>query len=256
MKKILFAVCLVLAGCAGSPQQQAIQQPDSPEKADALYRAKVHTELAASYFSRGQHAVALTELNEALLAYSSYSPAYNMLGLVYMDLKEDQKAEQNFEQALRVNPADSEVHNNYGWYLCNRGRAAESIAHFMAALKNPLYTTPDKAFLNAGICSRKAGNDEGAEKYLLEALNIQPLQRQALHEIADLYFAKGRWADARLYLGRLLLAGPGTAESLWLAVRLDRKLGDRDAEASHSVQLRKQFPDAPQTKAMMSGRYE
>ena len=254
-KKIALTLCLILAGCAGG-QQHVIQQPESSERVDAQYRARVHTELAASYFSLAQYGVALEELNEALRSDASYTPAYNMLGVVYMELKEDRQAEQSFQQALRISPADSEAHNNYGWFLCTRGRMAQSIDHFLEAVKNPLYATPERAYLNAGICTRKQGDDAGAEKYFLSALKIQPLQQQALYNIADLYFAQGRYGDARLHLDRHLRVAAATADSLWLAVRIDRKLRDRDAEASHALQLRKQFPDSPQADLLKSGRYE
>ena len=255
IKKTALALCLVLTGCAGG-QQHVIQQPESSEKIDAQYRARVHTELAASYYSLAQYGVALEELNEALRSDSSYTPAYNMLGVVYMELKEDRQAEQSFEQALRISPADSEAHNNFGWFLCTRGRMAQSIGHFMEAVKNPLYATPERAYLNAGICARKQGDDAGAEKYFQSALKIQPLQQQTLYNIADLYFAQGRYGDARLHLDRHLRVTAATADSLWLAVRIDRKLRDRDAEASHGLQLRKQFPDSPQVDLLKSGRYE
>ncbi len=255
-KKIACTLCLILAGCAGGGEQHMIQQAESSAKVDAQYRARVHTELAASYYSLGQYGVALEELNDALRSDSSYTPAYNMLGVVYMELKEDKQAEQAYEQALRISPSDSETHNNYGWFLCTRGRMGLSIGHFLEAVKNPLYATPERAYLNAGICSRKQGNDSEAEKYFLSALKIQPLQQQVLYNIADLYFSQARFEDARLHLDRHLRVAAATADSLWLAVRIDRKLHDRNAEASHGLQLRKQFPDSPQADLLKSGRFD
>lgn len=254
-KKIAWLMCLMLAGCAGS-QQSMVQQAETPEKTEVQNRARVHTDLAASYYGRAQHGVALEELNVALRADPGFTPAYNMLGLVYMELREDKQAEQAFLEALRFSPNDSEAHNNYGWFLCTHGRAEQSISHFLAAIKNPLYATPDRAYLNAGICARKQGDDAAAERYLLNALKIRPLQQQALYQIAELYFAQGRYEEANHNLGRHLQVTAPSADSLWLAVRLDRKLGDRNAEASHSLQLRRQFPESPQVKLLKSGRYE
>jgi type IV pilus assembly protein PilF len=51
------------------------------------------------------------------------------------------------------------------------------------------------------------------------------------------------------------LAEP-TAESLWLAVRAERKLGDRHAEASLTAQLRRNFPDSKEVRDMKRGAYE
>lgn len=226
------------------------------EVADSRYRAQVHTELGAAYFARGQLGVALEELTIALGSDSSYAPAYNMLGLVYMELREDGKAEDSFRRALSLNPADSDAHNNYGWFLCQRGKVDESIEHFMAALKNPLYTTPDKSYLNAGICSRKKNDDAAAEDFLLKSVKLQPQQPQALFHLADINFKRGNLIEAKSYITRFSRLAAPTAEGLWLGVRIERKLGDRNAEASYGLQLRKNFPDTPEAMALRSGKYE
>ena len=144
------------------------------EQSGSRNRAQAHAELGAAYFARGQMGVALDELNEAVRADSGYAPAYNILGLIYMTLREDAKAEENFRRSLSLDSADSDAHNNYGWFLCQRGQIDESIRHFMAALKNPLYATPEKSYLNAGICSRKKdNNDAEAEDFLAERLGFR-----------------------------------------------------------------------------------
>ena len=47
-----------------------------------------------------------------------------------------------------------------------------------------------------------------------------------------------------------------SAESLWLGLRIERKLGNKTAEASYALQLKRKFPDSPQTQALLSERYE
>lgn len=253
MSRPWLLLSLLLAGCA---QQGVMQQPTTPEGSDAQYRAKTHTELASGYFARAQYGVAMEEVTEALRADASYAPAYNMLGLVYMELREDKQAEQAFTRALSYSPMDSDAHNNYGWFLCSRNRFDESLKHFLAAVKNPLYTTPEKAFLNAGICSAKKGDDVGAEDFLLKALRAQPQQPQALYNLAQLNFRQGRHAEARSYLSRYAQVASPTAESLWLGVRVEHKLGDRDAEAGYGRQLRKLFPDSAEAVLLQQGQYQ
>ena len=64
--------------------------------------------------------VALEEAGIAQRADPTYGPAYNIAGLVYIELKDDRNAEESFRQALRVNSRDSDAHNNYGTFLCTR----------------------------------------------------------------------------------------------------------------------------------------
>ncbi len=263
MKKIAAGLILILAGCAGTGQQPATRTSSTPKYTpqkntvtDAQTRAHVHTDLAAGYFELGNYGVALQEANEALKSDPNYAPAFNVLGLVYMELRDDKSAESNFQRALRLAPLDSDANNNYGWYLCSRKREQESIKYFLAALRNPLYTTPDKSWVNAGICARQAGDLKSAEEYFERALKIRPSQTQALFLMADLAHQRKSHVEAKAYLTRLLREIEPTAATLWLALRVERELGDRNAEASLGFQLRQRFPEARETRALMAGQYE
>lgn len=216
--------------------------------------ARVHTELAGLYFERGQYGVALDEIEQALQADRSFAQAYSVRGLVHMALREDREAEEDFRKSLNLDRNDSDTHNNYGWFLCQRGREKESIPHFMAALKNPLYQTPGRAFLNAGLCSRKIGNNKDAEEFLQRALAAQPGMPQALLAMAEMSFAAGDYAAAKKYFAGYSQSSDNlAAEQLWLAVRIERKMGDRNSEASYGMQLRKRFPDARETQLLLRG---
>jgi len=248
---LLFSLT-VLAGC-GTPSGGGQAAPDHL-KSRASASAKVHTELAGMYYERAQLGIALGEIDLALQADRDYAPAYSMRGLINMELREDKEAEEDFKQSLRLDKSDSQTHNNYGWFLCQRGKEKESIPHFMAALKNPLYTTPERAWLNAGLCSQKAGNVKDAEEFLQRALLVQPGLPQALLGLAELSFTNGDYAAAKKHFtGFSERTDSLTAEQLWLAVRIERKVGDRNSEASYTMQLRKRFPDARETQLLMRG---
>ncbi|MBI2314368.1 MAG: type IV pilus biogenesis/stability protein PilW [Betaproteobacteria bacterium] len=246
-------VALVLAGCAQQPAQMDYTgQPQG----EAQNRARIHTELAAVYYSRGQLGVALEEVKEALGADPNWGPAYNVLGLVYVELKEDSLAEQNFQRALRINPLDSDAHHNFGGFLCQRKRAEEGIQHLMAALRNPLYQSPDKSYASAGVCSLSRGDVKGAEDYFQKALRLRPTQPNALLGLAELSYRAGHAQSAKDFLARYMQVAQPDAEGLWLGVRVERKLGDRDAEASYSTQLRKRFPESREARALAEGKFD
>jgi type IV pilus assembly protein PilF len=243
---VLFML-FMLAGCGMSSGGGGAASDQYKSRSYAS--AKVHTELAGMYFERAQLGVALGEIDLALQADRDYAPAYNVRGLIYMALREDKNAEEDFQQSLRLDENNSEAHNNYGWFLCQRGHEKDSIPHFLAALKNPLYETPERAYLNAGLCSRKAGNNPDAEEFLQRALQLQPGLQQALLAMAELNFANGDYLNAKKYFARFAEKNDNmTAEQLWLAVRIERKAGDRNAEESYGMQLRKRFPDARETQ--------
>ena len=122
------------------------EQSESEKKAGTV----LHTQLAGAYYNRRQFKIAIDEANKALKANPNYAPAYNVLGLIYMDLHEDKLAKENFERALEIAPKDPETHNNFGWFLCQRmpEQADQAMKHFMAALKDSLYSTPEMANTN------------------------------------------------------------------------------------------------------------
>jgi len=261
LKNGIAGICLS-ALCIFSAQAQFNNEPPtnvrSQSPSDPRNRAKIHTELGAMYFQGGSMSVALDELGIALTADPSYFQAYSIRGLVYAALKEYGKAENDFQRALNLAPNDPEVNNNYGWYLCDTGKERQSIAYFLNALKSPLYETPERAYTNAGTCALKAGDLEGAQGYLLQALQMsRDGGMTARLQMAKLLHKRGTFEEARLYLADALkMMEPPTAEALWLGVRIERKLGNRGAEGGYASQLRGRYPASPEYQEFLKGNFE
>ena len=251
----LFLAAILLAGCAGQ-QSLGNASPEVRSSRDDNPQARIHTELGASYYARGQYAVAMRELQKAREADSGYAPAYNILGLVHGELREDKQAEENFRRAIELSPNYSEAHNNFGLFLCRRGRLPESLERFEAALANPLYATPEIALSNAGACALEKGDPAKAEVYFIRALKRAPNQLSALVGMAEVQFRDGRWLAARGLLRQASEANELGAQALWLGVRVERRMGDREAEASYVAQLRRRFPESLQTQWLITGQYD
>jgi type IV pilus assembly protein PilF len=257
------AVAALLVAC-GSREPRREQPPQvqapptqEPVPASAKERARAHTELGAGYYQVAQYKVALEEFKEALEIDPRYVPALGMMGLVYMELKEDDKARQSFEKALKIDPTDADVNNNFGLFLCNRQREKESIRYFVAAARNTLYSSPQEAYANAGVCSRRAGNTAEAMEFFQRAVQLDPGYPRALINLAQLQFAAGQYDRAKLNLSRYMqVTKTPDAPSLWMGVRIERQLGDRPAMMSYSTQLQQRFPDAPETRLLREGRFD
>ena len=257
MKKLLIAVAIfLLQGCASRAPEPAGYSPQADET-EVQARARIHAELAAGYLELGSLGVALQEANEALKSDPNFVAAHNILGLTYMELRDDKAAESSFLRALRINGLDSDSNNNYGWFLCQRKREKESVKYFLDALRNPLYATPEKSWVNAGICARQAGDQASAEDYFQRALKLRPNQPQALQQLADIAYRRRDFIGAKTFLSRAPRdAASPSAEYLWLAIRVERRLGDRNAEKSLAFQLQKNFPDSREARALAAGQYE
>jgi type IV pilus assembly protein PilF len=253
--------CLVLvvlaAGCA-TPQQgpvgstgTIVGEPSAPRN-----RARIHTELATLYYARGNMSVALEELRTAVAADPTYGIAHGIFGLVYQELRENALAEQSFERGLGHAPGDPDINHNFGWFLCQIGRAPEAAPYFRRALDNPLYATPARTFTAAGVCALRSGDLATAESSLQRALRIEPNFPVALLQFAQLRYRQGRYNDARGLLTQHTAVAPPSAEALWLALRVERRLGARAAEQSYAIQLRRRFPGSPEFAELQRGNYE
>lgn len=258
--RIRFAIPILslaaLAGCAGSGGSDSDTGPIIGEVGPPSARARAHTELASAYLGRGNVGVALEEARLALKADSGYAPAYNVLGLVHMDLRENAQAEDAFERALRINPSDPDTNHNFGWFLCQTGREEEGVRHLLAAVRNPLYALPQKTYALAATCVLRKNNEKEALDFFDRALRLDPTYPPALIGLAQLKYRRGDLGDARQLVGRYNKAVEPTAESLWLALRVERRLGDRVAEGSFANQLRRRFAGSKEYQDLQKGRFE
>lgn len=251
--RAFLAALLVLAGCA-QPSAPRGQGSEAIEAANP--RARIHTELAAQYYARRQYPVALQELRESLAADAAYAPAYNMLGLVHAALLEDKEAELSFRRAIELAPQYSEAHNNFGHFLCTRQQRAKAMEHFEQAWKNPLYATPERALANAGHCALRDGDLAEAERYAQRALVRVGNQPQALVTMAEIQYLRGNVPMARALLRQLEAQGGLDASAIWLALKLERSAGNREAEAGYGLQLRRYHPESPETTWLLNSRYD
>jgi type IV pilus assembly protein PilF len=255
MRRIFLAL-LLLAGCAGDPGPTRESGQIVGEVGEPRNRARLHTELAALYFGRGNMNVALEELRTAVRADSNYAPAHSMFGLVYMELKENRLAEDSFERALRLSPNEPDINHNYGWFLCQNKREEESIRYFLQAIRNPLYPTPWRSYSAAGQCSMRIDKPKDAEEFFLRALRQEPDEPTSLLQLGQIRYRQGNLEEARKLVSRynrLVTPGP---ESLWLALRIERKLGQRVAERNFATELRRRYPDSPEAQALKRNTFD
>jgi type IV pilus assembly protein PilF len=216
----------------------------------------VHTELGRLYLQEGNYEVALERARVALDVDGSYAPAHSLTAQVYMALGRDQLAEQNYRRAMQLAPGDPELNNDYGWFLCQTGKVQESIAFFRVAIGNPLYQAPGKALTNAGLCQLMLKDDRQAENFLTRAAQLDRTNLTALFWLADINYRSNRLAEARQRIREVHARLEPTAESAWLALRIERKLGDREAEARFTGILHRKYRNSPEQQKLSRGEFD
>ena len=96
--------------------------------------ARRHLDAGVALHESGRFADAVTEYDLALRLYLHYDEAYMNRGMAYAQLDENQRAIQDFEQAVRLNPNLPGVYA--GW-----GRDARTLNDYNEAVE----IEPDKA---------------------------------------------------------------------------------------------------------------
>jgi type IV pilus assembly protein PilF len=243
----IFASILLLTGCAsgtGKGGATGGELATSSDQTSAQKRAAIRLQLAVGYYQRNELDVALDEIKKSLLADPDYSDAYGMRGLIYMQMGETRLADENFQHALRLAPNNADLSSNYGWFLCQNGRAKESIAYFEAAVNVRNYESPAKALNNAGLCSMKLSDSAAAEKFFLRAFQFEPGNPSVNVNLAKTYFDRKDYDHAKFYIGRLIKADVHDADVLWLGVKIAHKSGDRLSERQIASELERFQPNS------------
>ncbi len=229
------ALSLLLAGCFTSANR------DSEEKA-ALKAAEVNTQLGIEYMSRGQYEIALEKLKKAVSSDHDYAPGYTMLGVLYETLGEMDNAGENYREALRIDPSNGDINNNYGAFLCRVGRGNESDRYFEAALEDPFYRTPAVAMANAGECALERNNLGLAENYLRRSLGYNANFPEALLSMSELMFERQDFLRARAFMQRYETVAVMSAKSLLLGYRIEKNLNNENQARNYRDELMQRFP--------------
>jgi type IV pilus assembly protein PilF len=247
MKRMALAVgaAVVAAACSTTGGSGKLRPAAAPNEA-----ARTNLGLAVEYMQRREYAKALEKLDRARDADPDYPLTYNTYGVLYQALGDNARAEQNFRHALRLAGEDSPTLNNYGRFLCQQRRVDEALRVFERAAANPLYTTPEIPLTNAGVCVAGTDRNAGAKDYFRRALESNPRMAPALLQMSHIAHDDGEFLKARGYLQRYLEVASHTPDSLWLGIQIEEKLGDKDAVASYSLQLRNNFPDSVQAQKL------
>lgn len=256
------SACTPLAalGAVGSTVSKSVareMEADDPPPTPPINRehqleqvAAANVNLGIAYMQRGKYQLALDKLNRAIQAKHDYAPAYNALGLLHQRLGDPDQAEKNFKQAIKLNPEDSRSLNNYGLFLCQQKQIEQANTVFLQAAENPFNNKPEIAITNAGTCAYSNGQYDEARNYFRKALEKNPKVSPALIQLAELSYDQNDYIDARQYLQRYEDVSNHTARSLWLGVRIENELGDKDKLSSYALLLRNKFPDSEEAELL------
>ena len=246
-----------VSGCASSMSgstmnSDRVTESDEPE---ARRRARLRLELAVAYFDKGQTTDALDHLKQSIAADPGLFEAYNLRGLIYMRLNDIPLAEESFRRALAINPRAASIQHNYAWMLCQQSRFPESTQLFNTALANPEYGERAKTLMAMGLCQMKGGQFAEAETSFVRSYELDAGNPITAYNLSQLLYQRAEYVRAQFYLRRLNNSELANAESLWLGVKVERRMENRDAMSQLSTQLKKRYPQSRESLALERGAF-
>jgi type IV pilus biogenesis/stability protein PilW len=194
-----------------------------------------HEEIEESIriFNRGkllhqeqQYREAIKEYQAALKLDDQNPFVFNALGLAFAALRDFAPALKAFNQALALNPDLTDVYNNIGMVYSEQGAKEKAFEAFSRAVRNPNYTTPEKALYNMGNLYLEDGNLELAEMHFRRAVEKQAKFALGYRGLAKVYLKMNQVDLAVAQFEKAVELAPEDAESLFQLARIHQDKGE------------------------------
>jgi type IV pilus assembly protein PilF len=248
----------VAVGCANpnGNTSSGVDLATASDETDGQKRAKIRLELAVGYLDQGQTNIALDEVKLAITADPRSADAFSLRGLIYMRLNDFGLARDSFNRGIALNSRDGNIMHNLGWLACQESRYAEAVLNFDKALVSPSYAGQAKTFLAKGVCLLRAGDARQAENNFLRAFELDASNPIATFNLANLLYKRNDLVRSQFYIRRLNSNDYANAESLWLATKIEKKLGNTQGVLQLTDRLRKQFPTSREFGLFERGAFD
>lgn len=239
-------LALVLCACSSTtPENEQLPQ------AGLIRAAEINAQLGIAYMNQGKMDVASRKLEKALSQNPGSPNVHSALGVLNERLKDYSTADKHYERSVALVSGDGvgggRIFNNYARYLCSRKHYDKAREYFTRAYDDKLYGSKEIAFTNAGICEQEQGNSKEAVRLFREALKVQKNYSPALFQLAMVYYEDGVYQLAKAYMDRFLALRSLTSQHAWLALRIEKALGNQTDVSYFSNRLKKEFPDSEET---------
>lgn len=238
------AIVSVAAACVSTTSGPPKPQPDDDEAAEQYYN------LGARYYRAGNYELARDRLERALEFDPRMGIAHSTLALTFEGLDIPRLASRHHELAVRYEPRNLFVLNNYAVFLCQQRRFDEAREQFERIVAIPENDDPEIQLTNAGVCMAQKPDLDLAEQFFRRALAERQTYSEALLQMALLKRRTGDALSARAFLQRYLAVNPPTASILYLAVQIEQDLGDQSAENEYRDRLIDEFPESAEARSL------
>lgn len=162
-----------------------------PSKLSLTYRGR-----ARAYMELQEYQKALDDLNVAITLNPKDPVTYNNRGVVFFFMKKYDKAFEDYNKAKDLDPFYADVYSNLGHIFYLKGNQEEAIRNFFKALDlSP--TKPEYVYNNLGAIYADRKEFQKALKYLKKSIEINPKYAEPYFTLGMIYIYKGEIEKAK-----------------------------------------------------------
>ena len=89
------------------------------------------------------------------------------------------------------------------------------------------------------------------------SFELDPANPSTAFAYAEVLYRRGAYERARFYVRRINgQPDQSNAQTLWLAARIERRMGNMGGVEDMARQLRERFPDSPEAQRLQRGRFD
>ena len=248
---ILAALMLVMIqGCTTSSTTVNGTPSVTPDAEKAL---ETRLRLALGYMNQGDRERAREHLEKAMKINSRSPEVHDLWALLYQQEMELAEAEAHYKKALSYDPGFTRSRNNYGMFLLRQERYEEAYQQFVKGSEDLAYPKRGEIFYKAGVTAVKLNKMAEGQEALQKAVVLAPQMPQPYLELAEIAYTRADYQQAKQMLEKYNdVRRRPTPKALWLGVRLENQLGNRDAEASQGLALKNLFPDSRENQEYLN----
>ncbi len=161
------------------------------EKDKKLQKAEIHYGHGTGNLMRKNYTEALEHLIQAVKLDPTNSDYHNNLGMAYYLKGETQFAILHINKSLELNPKNSDARTNLASILYRLGKVRKSRQLYAEVLKDLVYKAQHRVYFNLAMIEKDLKNSKKMEKYLKQAIVVKEDYCPALFQLG-LYYREER----------------------------------------------------------------
>ena len=246
-KIITLASALLLSACV--TQNYENNTPIIENQANNNEMAATRISLGLGYLKMGNMTQAKLNLEKAKRFAPNLVQVYTAFAHYYETVGEDELTVQSYEKALSLAADDADTLNNYGVFLCRKGKTAEAEVQLLKAIAVPTYLLVAQSYENLSSCYLNIDDFTKAEQYLGKAVDHSPNRTATLLQMVRLQYAMGNYQQAKIFQQKFERhTRRFTPDSLALAYKVYLKLGQKKIAENYANMLVRMYPQSWESK--------